>query len=91
MRKAMGASSRDILRLLLWEFSKPVLLANLIAWPAAWLIMDWWLKGFAYRVGLAPWTFAAAGAGAVVIALATVFVHARNVARARPVAALRYE
>jgi putative ABC transport system permease protein len=91
VRKAMGASSRDILKLLLWQFTKPVLWANLIAWPAAWLVLNWWLAGFAYRVTVAPWTFAAAGAGAVVIALATVFVHARNVARARPVAALRYE
>jgi putative ABC transport system permease protein len=91
VRKAMGASSGDILKLLLWQFTKPVLWANLIAWPAAWLVLNWWLSGFAYRVDVAPWTFAAAGAGAVVIALATVFVHARNVARARPVAALRYE
>jgi putative ABC transport system permease protein len=91
IRKAMGASSSDILRLLLWEFSKPVLWANLIAWPAAWLVMSWWLQGFAYRVDLAPWTFAAATAGATVIALATVFVHALKVARARPVSALRYE
>jgi putative ABC transport system permease protein len=91
IRKAMGASSSDILRLLLWEFSKPVLWANLIAWPAAWLVMNWWLQGFAYRVDLAPWTFAVATAGATLIALATVFVHALKVARARPVAALRYE
>jgi putative ABC transport system permease protein len=91
VRKAMGASTSDILKLLLWEFSKPVLLANLIAWPAAWLLMDWWLKGFAYRVDQAPWTFLAASAGAVLIALATVCVHALKVARARPVNALRYE
>ena len=91
VRKAMGASTSDILRLLLWEFSKPVLLANLIAWPAAWLLMDWWLKGFAYRVDQAPWIFLAASAGAVVIALATVCVHAVKVARARPITALRYE
>ncbi|MDB5425846.1 MAG: transporter permease [Phenylobacterium sp.] len=91
VRKAMGASTADILKLLLWEFSKPVLLANLIAWPAAWLVMDWWLKGFAYRVDQAPWTFAAAAAAAVLIAWGTVFVHALRVARARPVGALRYE
>jgi putative ABC transport system permease protein len=91
VRKAMGASTSDILKLLLWEFSKPVLLANIIAWPAAWLLMDWWLKGFAYRVDQAAWTFLAASAGAVVIALATVCIHALKVALARPVAALRYE
>src|SRR5690606_15511317 len=91
VRKAMGASSADILRLLLWQFTLPVLWANLIAWPASWLVMNWWLKGFAYRVDLAPWTFAAATGGAVVIALATVFFHALRVARAKPVTALRYE
>jgi putative ABC transport system permease protein len=91
VRKAMGASSSDILRLLLWQFAKPVLWANLIAWPVAWLVLTWWLSSFAYRVEVAPWTFAAAGAGALAIAMATVFVHALVVARAKPVAALRYE
>jgi len=91
IRKAMGASSADILRLLIWEFSQPVLWANLIAWPAVWLVMDWWLHGFAYHVDQAPWTFLAAGAGAILIAWATIFVHALRVARAKPVGALRYE
>ena len=91
VRKAMGASSGDILRLLLWEFTKPVLWANLIAWPAAWFILNWWLSSFAYHVEVAPWTFAAAGAGALAIALATVLIHALGVARSRPVTALRYE
>jgi putative ABC transport system permease protein len=91
VRKAMGATTSDILKLLLWEFSKPVLLANLIAWPAAWLLMDWWLKGFAYRVDQAPWTFLTAAGAAVLIAWGTVFVHALRVSRARPVGALRYE
>ncbi|WP_293679379.1 FtsX-like permease family protein, partial [uncultured Phenylobacterium sp.] len=91
VRKAMGASSRDILKLLLWEFTKPVLWANLIAWPAAWFILNWWLSSFAYHVDIAPWTFVAAGAGALTIALATVLVHALSVARSKPVAALRYE
>jgi len=91
VRKAMGASSGDILKLLLWQFTKPVLWATLIAWPLGYLAMRWWLAGFAYRVDLAPWTFAAAAAAAIVIALATVFVHALNVARAKPLNALRYE
>lgn len=91
VRKAMGASTGDILKLLLWQFTRPVLWANLIAWPAAFFVMRWWLSSFAYHVEMAPWTFAAAGAGAIVIAWATVFVHALNVARAKPVGALRYE
>lgn len=91
VRKAMGASAGDILGLLIWRFSRPVLAANIIAWPAAWLAMRWWLDGFAYHVELAAWTFAAAGAGALAIAWATVFTHALRVARAKPVNALRYE
>ncbi|THD78286.1 MAG: FtsX-like permease family protein [Phenylobacterium sp.] len=91
VRKAMGASSGDILKLLLWQFTKPVIWANLIAWPAAFFLLRWWLSAFAYHVDLAPWTFAAAGLGALVIAWATVFIHALNVARSKPVGALRYE
>ncbi len=91
IRKAMGARSSDILRLLLWQFAKPVLWANVLALPVAWFAMDSWLKGFAYHVDLTPWTFVAAASAGVVIALATVFFHALRVARARPVSALRYE
>ena len=91
MRKAMGASTGDILRLLLWQFLWPVLIANLIAWPIAFIVMNWWLQGFAYRVGQPPWTFLAAGGAAVVIALVTVLFQALRVSRAKPVAALRYE
>ncbi|HEX2817413.1 MAG TPA: FtsX-like permease family protein, partial [Phenylobacterium sp.] len=91
IRKAMGATSSDILRLLLWQFAKPVLWANLLALPLAWLAMDYWLKGFAYHVDQPPWTFLAAAGAGLVIAWATVFFHALRVARARPVGALRYE
>jgi putative ABC transport system permease protein len=91
IRKAMGADTGDILKLLIWQFTKPVLWANLIAWPIGALLLNGWLGGFAYHVGLALWTFAAAGAGALAIAWATVFVHALRVATAKPVGALRYE
>jgi putative ABC transport system permease protein len=91
VRKAMGASTPDVVRLLLWQFARPVLWANLIAWPVAWWVMDRWLQGFAYRVGLPPWLFVAATALAVVIALLTVSYQSFAVARAKPVRALRYE
>jgi putative ABC transport system permease protein len=91
VRKAMGASTFDVVRLLLWQFTQPVLLANLIAWPLAWLAMRRWLDGFAYRVDLPPWLFLAAAATAVLIAWLTVSIHSWLVARARPVLALRYE
>ncbi|HEV2676835.1 MAG TPA: FtsX-like permease family protein [Aliidongia sp.] len=91
IRKAMGASTGDILKLLLWEFAKPVLLANAIAWPVAYVAMSRWLDGFAYRIDLDPLVFLGAGVVALVIASATTLYHALQVARSRPVLALRYE
>jgi putative ABC transport system permease protein len=91
LRKVMGASRWDILRLLGWQFAQPVLWANLIAWPSAYLLMRRWLEGFAYHVDLNPLVFLAASALALVIALATVSGHALLVARTKPVEALRYE
>jgi putative ABC transport system permease protein len=91
VRKAMGASTFDVVRLLLWQFTQPVLWANLLAWPLAWWAMRRWLDGFAYRVDLPVWLFLASSAAAVVIAWLTVSIHSWLVARARPVLALRYE
>jgi putative ABC transport system permease protein len=91
VRKAMGASTLDVVTLLLGQFSQPVLWANLIAWPAAWWAMNRWLGSFAYRVDLPIWLFVAAMVLAVVIALMTVFAHAWMAARAKPAGALRYE
>jgi putative ABC transport system permease protein len=91
IRKAMGASRGDVLRLLLWQFTRPVLWANLIAWPAGYLVMRRWLEGFAYHVDLNLASFLAASAAALLIAWITVLSHAVRVVRARPVAALRYE
>jgi len=91
IRKAMGANSSDIVRLFAWEFSKPVLWANLLAWPIAYYCANRWLNGFAYHVDLKLWMFLAAGGIALAIALITVSGHAFLAARAKPVTALRYE
>jgi putative ABC transport system permease protein len=91
VRKAMGASRTDIVGLLLWQFTKPVLWANLIAWPVAWWFMSRWLQGFGTRISLGPGLFVLAAVAAVLIAWATVLAHAVRVAGAKPVRALRYE
>lgn len=91
IRKVLGARTRDIVRLLVWQFSKPVVIANLIAWPVAWWAMRDWLNGFNERVDLGAAPFVAAGLLALVIAMATVAGHAVRVARANPIHALRYE
>jgi putative ABC transport system permease protein len=91
IRKIFGADSGEIIRLLLRQFTIPVLLANLIAWPVAYFYLQRWLEGYAYRIDLSLIYFFAAGLSALVIAWATVIVHALHVARKKPVAALRYE
>jgi putative ABC transport system permease protein len=91
IRKVFGARTRNIVVLLLWQFSTPVLVANVIAWPIAWYYLHGWLQGFAYRIALSPIYFAGAGLAALLIAWATIFAHALRVARANPVHALRTE
>jgi len=91
IRKVFGASTRDVVFLLIWQFSIPVLIANAIAWPLAWYYLRGWLEGFAYRIALSPLYFAGVGAAALVIAWITIFAHAWRVARANPINALRYE
>lgn len=91
IRKVLGARTRDIVRLLVWQFSKPVILANLIAWPAAWWLMRSWLNGFQDRISLSPALFLLAGLAAFAIAVVTVVGQAVKVARAHPIHALRYE
>ena len=76
---------------MLWQFSIPVLIANLIAWPVSYYYLHRWLDGYAYRIGLNPLYFLGTGLAALVIAWATVIVHAAHVARANPINALRYE
>lgn len=91
LRKVMGARRADILMFLGWQFARPVLWANLIAWPCAYLVMQRWLQGFEYHTELSLSTFVIAGAVALFIALSTVAGHVLLVARANPVQALRYE
>ena len=91
IRKVLGARVRDIVRLLAWQFSKPVILANLIAWPVAWWVMRDWLNGFDARVPLTPGPFLLAGFIALAIAIGTIAAHAFKVARTNPIHALRYE
>jgi putative ABC transport system permease protein len=91
IRKVLGARTRDIVQLLVWQFSRPVLVANLVAWPVAWWLMRDWLNGFDTRIALGPTPFALAGALTLAIALATVAGHAIRIARTNPINALRYE
>jgi putative ABC transport system permease protein len=96
MRKVLGASVADIVRLLVWQFSRPVLIANLIAWPITFVLMRRWLAGFRHGIDLTDpalflGIFGGAGLVALLIAWVTTAGHAYRVARARPGEALRCE
>ena len=91
LRKLMGASTFGVVRLMVWQFSKPVLIANLIAWPAAWLITRDWLAGFAFRIDLTPIPFVTASAIALLIAVSTVVYHAVRASNTSPAVTLKCE
>ena len=91
LRKVLGARSSDILGLLLWQFLRPVVAANAIAWPVAYLIARKWLGQFAYRIDMPVAAFLLAGLAAALAAAAAVAVHVLRVARANPASALQYE
>ena len=93
IRKVMGASVTDIVMLLTADFTKLVLLANVIAWPTAFFFMSKWLNRFAYSAPFAEWAwlFVASAVVALAVAWLTIAMQAGRAARSRPVLALRYE
>ncbi len=91
IRKVLGASVAGITGLLAKDFLKLVAIAIVIACPVAWYFMQKWLAGFAYRVDVPWWMFAAAGGAAIVIAFLTVGFQSVKAALANPVKSLRSE
>ncbi len=91
IRKTLGASSADVVRLLVGQFLRPVLIANLFAWPLAFFAMRTWLAGFDDRIALSPLFFVAATVLAVAIAVLTVLAQSLRAARSTPAWALRHE
>jgi putative ABC transport system permease protein len=91
IRKVLGASSGQVVGLLSREFLILVSLAVLIASPIAYFAMNFWLRGFAYRTSIHPWTFLGSGLAVLVIAFLTVSYQAVRAASANPVDSLKYE
>lgn len=91
VRKTIGASTGSVTRLLMWDFAKPVLLANVIAWPIAWLITRAWLERFPERIELSPAFFLGVSAAALLVAMLTIFARTLRSARVRPAVILRSE
>ena len=91
IRKALGAGTGEVLRLLLLQFSRPVIWGNLLAWPIAGWQMHRFLDRFDLHIDPPLWLLPATALATLLVALGTVGVHALRVARTRPVVALRHE
>ena len=91
IRKVLGSSAAGIVLLLSKQFSRWVLLANIIAWPAAYYLMHKWLQNFAYRTGLSLYLFALAGFLSFFIAALPTVYQSLKAAHTDPVETLRYE
>jgi len=91
IRKVLGASVSGIVRLLTKEFTRLVLLANILSWPVAWYVVHKWLEGFAYRVDVGLWIFLLSGVLTFGIAILTVSYQAIRAATSNPIEALKYE
>ncbi|MDP3150641.1 MAG: ABC transporter permease [Ignavibacteria bacterium] len=91
IRKVLGASIQSILVLLSKEFIKWIIIANVIAWPIAYYLMNTWLQDFAYRTDISFMVFLFSGASALLIALVAVGYQAIKAAVANPIKSLRYE
>ena len=91
VRKVLGASILQILILFAKDFSRWVIIANIIAWPVAFYAINKWLQNFAYRIDMTIWPFLLSGFFALLIALLTVSYQAVKVATANPIESLRYE
>ncbi len=91
VRKVLGASVGGILLLLSREFSKWVVVANVVAWPLAYFAMNKWLADFAYRAEIGVWPFVLSAVLALAIAMATVSYQSLKAATANPIDSLRYE
>lgn len=91
IRKVLGAPVSSIILLVMKEYGVLILLANILAWPIMWLVLDAWLSGFVYRIDLALPNFVLASLATALIAAATVSREIYRVVSNNPVQALRYE
>ncbi|MCF8230556.1 MAG: FtsX-like permease family protein [Bacteroidales bacterium] len=91
IRRTLGATLSNIIRIITGEFMWLVLIANFIAWPAAYLVLSNWLKNFAYHTSMNFWVYLLSGSIAAVLTLIITSVKAYNVSRLNPGSVLKYE
>ncbi len=91
IRKVVGATVPSIISLLIKEFAKWVLVANIFAWPIAWFVINKWLQNFAYHINLTIWSFLLAGVLVFMVSIFTVGYQTIRAATAKPIDSMRYE
>ena len=91
VRRIMGSTTNEVLSLLLTKFCAPLLVSFVFAVPLSWFVMNRWLEGFSYRIGLSPWIFIASGAVSLLIALVSIFFQTLHAAHSNPADAIRAE
>ena len=91
VRRIMGSTTNEVLSLLLTKFCAPLLVSFIFAVPLSWFIMDKWLEGFSYRIGLNLWIFIASGAVSLLIAVISIFFQTLHAAHSNPADAIRAE
>jgi putative ABC transport system permease protein len=91
IRKVLGANSTNILVLLNKDFIKLVFIANVIAFPLGYIIINRWLSNYDFRVSISIMPFALALLLSLLIAVLTVSLQSFKVAKANPIDALKYE
>jgi putative ABC transport system permease protein len=92
VRKVLGASVTGVVILLSKDFTRMIVIAFVLAVPVAWYVMEnWWLQNFAYRIGISVWIIAGAGITALLIAWVTVSFQSIKAAIRNPINSLRYE
>ncbi len=91
IRKVLGSSVSGIVMLLSRSFLQPVVLANLIAWPLAWWVMNGWLESFPYRITINPMVFILSGVLITLIAFVSVSSQTFRAALTKPAETLKYE
>ena len=91
IRKVLGASTFELVRMLNISFVIMVLIANLVAWPVAYIFISKWLSRYTYRIELSIWPFAVAMAVSMLVTLLTVSLRSYRAAKTNPIDALKYE
>ncbi len=91
VRRIMGSTTNEVLSLLLTKFCAPLLVSFIFSVPLSWFIMNRWLEGFSYRIGLNPWIFIASGALSLLVAVLSIIFQTIRAAHSNPADAIRAE